>query len=54
MQEDVFEKLMELGIKNNFISDELLVNEDIEAVLSSLNKEDLINILKEVYEEFVY
>lgn len=54
MQEDVFEKLMELGIKNNLISKELLVNDDIEEVLNDLNKEELVNILKEIYEEFVY
>lgn len=54
MQEDVFEKLMELGIKNNLISNELLFNEDIESILNNLSKEELINILKEVYEEFVY
>lgn len=54
MQEDVFEKLMELGIKNNLISNELLVNDDIEAVLNDLNKEELVNILKGIYKEFVY
>lgn len=54
MQEDVFEKLMELGIKNNLISNELLVNDDIEAVLYALNKEELANILKGIYKEFVY
>lgn len=54
MQEDVFEKLVEIGIKNNLISNELLVNEDIESILNNLNKEELIDILKEVYKEFVY
>lgn len=54
MQEDVFEKLVEIGIKNNLISNELLVNEDIESILNNLNKEELIDILKQVYEEFVY
>lgn len=54
MQEDVFEKLVKIGIKNNLISNELLVNEDIESILNNLNKEELIDILKEVYKEFVY
>lgn len=54
MQEDVFEKLVEIGIKNNLISNELLVNDDLEVVLNDLNKEELIDILKQVYEEFVY
>ncbi|MEQ2561385.1 hypothetical protein [Sutterella wadsworthensis] len=54
MQDDVFDKVMEIGLNKKFISNEGLVEENLEDILKNISKEDLITILKEIYEEFIY
>lgn len=54
MQESVFDRVVEEGIKANLVGEDLLADENIEDTLKKLDKKTLETILKAIYKEFSY